>query len=317
MAERLNFRQACQQAGVSRQRLNQAIASGRLPAERGGGPGKPTYINREDLQAWCVSEGLAMPLEALERSERLQSEDLTMFLHTVQPIMAAIERLEHRIEDALERLERSQTEAIAQGIRDAFEGLGASAPVTRGGTSTEGPQAPRVDRAGIIARIRRAKDRDGHSYQQIADTLNAEGIPTFSGKGIWQKGNVERFTSANRTEEVRPVDQGGARFLEYLHEYITRFEAEEPTCMADIRDFFGLSDEEPLQTAVMPGGMLGMIIGFIDWLQARYPHEVEPALQPYYRKFRVVDAAALRVKLQHQIDRILESEPDGDREEPC
>jgi hypothetical protein len=193
MAERLNFRQACQQAGVSRQRLNQAIASGRLPAERGGGPGKPTYINLEDLQAWCVSEGLAMPLEALERSERLKPEDLTMFLRGVQPIMEAIERLEHRVEEALERLERSQAEAITQGIRQALEGLRTSTPVKRSGTSPELSQTPTFDRAEIIARIRQAKDGDGRSYQQIANTLNAEGVPTFSGKGQWQKGNVERF----------------------------------------------------------------------------------------------------------------------------
>jgi hypothetical protein len=51
MAETLNFGEAARRAGVSRQRLNQAINSGRLPATRGGGPGKPTTIQLEDLQA--------------------------------------------------------------------------------------------------------------------------------------------------------------------------------------------------------------------------------------------------------------------------
>jgi hypothetical protein len=60
MVEILNFREAIQRAGVSRQRLNEAIRSGRLPADRGGGPGKPTTIRLEDLQAWCLSEGLAV-----------------------------------------------------------------------------------------------------------------------------------------------------------------------------------------------------------------------------------------------------------------
>ena len=45
MAERLNFREAVARAGVSRQRLNEAIRSGRLPAERGGGPGKPPILS--------------------------------------------------------------------------------------------------------------------------------------------------------------------------------------------------------------------------------------------------------------------------------
>jgi hypothetical protein len=193
MAERLNFREACQQAGVSRQRLNQAIVSGRLPAERGGGPGKPTYIRLEDLQAWCASEGLAMPLEALERSERLKPEDMTAFLQQIQPIVEAITRLEHRVEDAIERLERSQTEAITQGIRQAFEEFRASTSLERSGTSAEISHAPRPEREDTMARIRRAKDVEGKSYQQIANEFNAEGIPTFSGKGIWQKGTVEHF----------------------------------------------------------------------------------------------------------------------------
>jgi hypothetical protein len=38
-----------------------------------------------------------------------------------------------------------------------------------------------------------AKDAMHLSYQKIADALNAQGVPTFSGKGAWGKGNVERF----------------------------------------------------------------------------------------------------------------------------
>jgi hypothetical protein len=106
MAERLNFREACQRAGVSRQRLNQAIKSGRLPAARGGGPGKPTYINLEDLQAWCMGEGLAMPLEALERSERSHNtEAITLLSERRERLMMGmerLERLEHLVEQVLE-----------------------------------------------------------------------------------------------------------------------------------------------------------------------------------------------------------------------
>ena len=31
------------------------------------------------------------------------------------------------------------------------------------------------------------------SYQKIAEVLNTQGIQTFSGKGLWGKGAVERF----------------------------------------------------------------------------------------------------------------------------
>jgi len=49
------------------------------------------------------------------------------------------------------------------------------------------------DREEIIARIRHAKDVEGKTYQHIADELNAAEIPTFSGKGTWEKGSVHRF----------------------------------------------------------------------------------------------------------------------------
>jgi Recombinase len=135
-----------------------------------------------DLQAWCVSEGLAMPVEAIERSERLKPEDMTAFLQRLLPAV-----------EAIERLERSQTEAIAQGIRQALTEFRASTPLERSGTSSMLSQAPRPDREDIITHIRQAKDAGGKSFQQIANELNAEGIATFSGKGVWQKGSVERF----------------------------------------------------------------------------------------------------------------------------
>jgi Recombinase len=182
IAERLNFREACQHAGVFRQRLNQAIASGRLPAERGGGPGKPTYIKLEDLQAWCVSEGLAMPLEALERSERLRPEDLTAFVDRFHQMM---ERMERLVEQTIERLERSQAQAITPASPPIILERSADTPAQWKATA--------YDREVVIARILFAKDVEGKSYQQIADELNAEGIATFSGKGTWQKGNIGRF----------------------------------------------------------------------------------------------------------------------------
>jgi hypothetical protein len=198
MAERLNFGQACQHAGVSRQRLNEAIRSGRLPAERGGGPGKPTYICLEDLQAWCVSEGLAMPVEALERSERLKLEEFPVFLKQFHNIMEMMTRLEGTIEQTIERLERSQAQAIEHGLTRALAQLNIPLPLERSGTSSEASDALTLNREAIIARIRQAKDKEGKSYQKIANELNVEGIPTMSGRGTWQKGNVERLYKAKK-----------------------------------------------------------------------------------------------------------------------
>ena len=193
MVERLNFREAVARAGVSRQRLNEAIRNGQLPAERGGGPGKPTYIYLEDLQTWCASQGLAMPVEALERVERLTPGDITAFFQRFQPFIDAIERLERRVEEVIERLERSQSQAIEHSITQALAQFRTSTPLERSETSREVSNPPTLDRAGIIARIQHAKDVEGKSFQKIADELNATHIPTFSGKGTWQKGNVERF----------------------------------------------------------------------------------------------------------------------------
>jgi hypothetical protein len=173
MAETLNFREAVQRAGVSRQRLNEAIRSGRLPATRGGGPGKPTTIQLEDLQAWCVSEGLAMPVAAGERLERLPPTAMMERLERLDEMFAGMQRLEHLMEQVLERLERST-----------------AAPAL---SSTVDDKKPRGEqRAAVLQRLR-AMQAEGLSLQAIADRLNTEGVPTLSGKGRWQKGTVSNL----------------------------------------------------------------------------------------------------------------------------
>ena len=124
MADTLNFGEAVQRAGVSRHRLNQAITSGRLPAVRGGGPGKPTTIQLTDLQAWCTSEGLAMPVETSERLERSTGVDLVALMRWMDQMSTAIAR----VEATLERLERSQAPAIDAGDQK-------SAPENQGQTT--------------------------------------------------------------------------------------------------------------------------------------------------------------------------------------
>ena len=198
MAERLNFREACQHAGVSRQRLNQAISSGRLPAERGGGPGKPTYIQLEDLQAWCLNEGLALPINASERLERVNSIDAAGLMARFEEMFQGMERIERTVEQALGRLERSQAKAIEQGMAQLAVRLNSYSPPPHSDQVSQRSKTPSLDRQNIIGRIYHAKDVEGKSYQQIANELNNAGTPTFSGRGTWQKGSVERVYKGSK-----------------------------------------------------------------------------------------------------------------------
>lgn len=176
MAETLNFGEAVQRAGVSRQRLNEAIRRGRLPAQRGGGPGKPTTITLEDLQAWCVSEGLAMPVEADERLERLPPSVMMERLERLDELFAGMQRLEHLMEQVLERL--------------AVHGA------ERPECSTAAPAIP--DRKAAVLQRLRAMQAEGLSLQAIADRFNTEGVPTLSGRGQWQKGTISNLLKEDK-----------------------------------------------------------------------------------------------------------------------
>jgi hypothetical protein len=56
-------------------------------------------------------------------------------------------------------------------------------------------------KADILARLRTLREA-GLSRQQFTDLLNAERVPTLSGKGRWQKGTVGNLLA--QAEERRP-----------------------------------------------------------------------------------------------------------------
>jgi hypothetical protein len=95
------------------------------------GPGKPTSIRQEDLQAWCTSEGLAIPLEALERSERSErSERLRPELR--KQLTEIVEQaVKQEIGQAVERLERSLTQVVRQALSQTPVGPAPAAPPRR------------------------------------------------------------------------------------------------------------------------------------------------------------------------------------------
>ncbi|MGH8071964.1 MAG: helix-turn-helix domain-containing protein [Candidatus Entotheonellia bacterium] len=61
----------------------------------------------------------------------------------------------------------------------------------RGDTSADGgpEDTPPQRKARLVARLQ-ALHAQGLSHQAIATQLSAEGVPTLSGKGTWQKGSV-------------------------------------------------------------------------------------------------------------------------------
>jgi DNA invertase Pin-like site-specific DNA recombinase len=79
-----------------------------------------------------------------------------------------------------------------------------------------GPDGNLVDNPGqqaVIRRIAHLRDEVKCSYKQIADHLNAEGIPTKTGKGKWQCGNVAGVLNSKHTARLlaeEPPDHAAA-----------------------------------------------------------------------------------------------------------
>ena len=58
--------------------------------------------------------------------------------------------------------------------------------------ATAAQQPPRPDKAALVARLHQMRDR-GMSLKAMVDQLQAEGLPTLSGHGQWQKGTVDKL----------------------------------------------------------------------------------------------------------------------------
>jgi hypothetical protein len=105
MASLLTLRAAARLIRVSPGRLYRAIADGRLLAAPGGGPGKPTLVSLEAVQAFCQREGLHMP-EAAERAERSERPE-------------RLERAERSTDDS------TFQEGLTQQLQQAFDAMAA------------------------------------------------------------------------------------------------------------------------------------------------------------------------------------------------
>jgi Recombinase len=182
MAALLKLRQAARLIGVSPGKLYRAIDDGRLVAAPGGGPGKPTLVSLEALQVFCRSEGLRVPDEedVIERSERSISTSARSS-HELAPL-DTVQTLAARIDQAVERLERSMEQAIDRAVERVVE----RSPST---ATPAIPTRAHMDKAEVLKRIQAMKAA-GLSLQAIGNRLNTEGVPTLSGKGRWQKGTI-------------------------------------------------------------------------------------------------------------------------------
>ena len=63
---------------------------------------------------------------------------------------------------------------------------------TAAARATAAQQPARPDKAALVARLH-AMRANGMSLKAMVDQLQAEGLPTLSGKGQWQKGTVDKL----------------------------------------------------------------------------------------------------------------------------
>jgi Recombinase len=69
-------------------------------------------------------------------------------------------------------------------------------------TSAQQPDIP--DKAALVARLHQMR-ASGLSLSQIAGQLQAEGLPTLSGKGQWQKGTVDKLLHKQAKRQSQPA----------------------------------------------------------------------------------------------------------------
>ena len=71
-------------------------------------------------------------------------------------------------------------------------------------SDTSAQQLDIPDKAALVARLHQMR-ASGLSLSQIAGQLQAEGLPTLSGKGQWQKGTVDKLLHSQVKRGARPV----------------------------------------------------------------------------------------------------------------
>jgi excisionase family DNA binding protein len=177
------LREAARLVGVSPGRLYRAIDTGRLMAARGGGPGKATLLTRDALQAFCTSEGLTLA----EGAERPVERSIAGTLHAPVDPQAIMEVLAERLERSIEQMIDRAVERVAERLIERL-----ALPLERSERSERVERSTPTSKGEVLKRLH-ALRAEGLSLQAIANQLNAEGLPTLTGRGSWQKGTVSNL----------------------------------------------------------------------------------------------------------------------------
>jgi hypothetical protein len=132
-----------------------------------------------------------MPVEASERLERPQLPAIADMVARLELMFTGMERLERLVEQVIERLERSPVQIPP--------GLHTPAASERSERATPASASP--SKADLMIWLHTLRGA-GMSLQDMANELNARGVPTLSGKGRWQKGTIGKLLS--QAEEGPP-----------------------------------------------------------------------------------------------------------------
>jgi excisionase family DNA binding protein len=238
MAPSLNLTQAAKLLGISRNTLYAAIRTGRLVCVMGGRPGTKTLVTLEALRQAGYSlpedvrdtertderperperpERLQRPeraerAERLERFERSAADDLERDRREVERTVDQFERAVERLERAMdamvdrlgERLERSVERALERALERVIERVverraREAVPAVQVRPLEPFSAKGRSDKPALLARLRTMEAQEP-SLEAIANKLNAEGVPTLSGRGKWHKGTIGNLLREGKTE---------------------------------------------------------------------------------------------------------------------
>jgi hypothetical protein len=148
-------------------------------------------------------------LEALAKTWHCSTSELVQqalgaFHPASPPVTVAITDTEQLRQFITATVTEIVTATLPELVREMVEGIAreqATMPVTaRGKSGVTVPKTPKSvlvgqpspEKAAVVARLREMRTQ-GMSLAQIAAELQAEGLPTLSGKGIWQKGTVAKL----------------------------------------------------------------------------------------------------------------------------
>ena len=108
----------------------------------------------------------------------------------LQEVRALLARQGEQIQALAHAFER-QTGTVQSPVSSSNTG----GVLAVGPSDREAGPGVKSDKASVIARIRRMHDT-GVDSRQIAAALQSEGLPTLSGKGVWQGGTVRKLLRA-------------------------------------------------------------------------------------------------------------------------